>query len=452
MPASARGRALLAAGLVLLLFLAGLGSVALRSLERRSARVLHQVESDAAERGARQAAWDVLAGLAPDSLREALAQAEPRVALSRQLKLWHTTISMDMIVFDATGAPLAAAPSELLEQSPRLSGYPPVLLFQAGSSEPERGPLNDQQLDITHADGTAAATLSALPTGALGEAPPPPEVLQLFDPLLLSFLAAITLAVLALLAFLVRTTNRLERAEALRRALVADAGHELRTPLTNLRCQLEAAQDGLSPLTPPVLRSLHDETMLLVRLVDDLRDLAAAEAGELGLRRRPTAFAEVAARTAVAMQAAFDASGVALQVDAPTSLPPLDADGDRLGQVLRNLLDNARRHTPPGGHVRLAARAVGAALELDVSDTGLGIRPDVLGRVFERGACDSRGSGLGLAIVRSLVAAHGGTVNVASHPGAGACFTVRWPLAGAEREGGASGARPAGPSLTSPVA
>ena len=142
-----------------------------------------------------------------------------------------------------------------------------------------------------------------------------------------------------------------------------------------------------------MLRSLHDETMLLVRLVDDLRDLAAAEAGELGLRRRPTAVAAVAARTAQAMQAAFDAGGVALQVEIAEDLPAIDADADRLGQVLRNLLDNARRHTPAGGRVLLAARRDGAALELRVADTGPGMRPEVMETVSSAGRATRAGRG-----------------------------------------------------------
>lgn len=434
MPASARGRVLLAAGLVLLLFLAGLGLMALRSLQRRSELHLQRVESEATERGAQRAAWEVLAGLAPERLRAALMQAEPRLSLSRELELWHTKVAFDLIVFDAGGQPLAAAPSELLDRAPHLGGDAVVITVDADPEGRATRALAGRQLAIANADGSSAATLSALPSrSAAGAAamtePAPPGDLSWFDPLLLSFLGAITLAVLALLAFLVRTTNRLERTEALRRDLVADAGHELRTPLTNLRCQLEAAQDGITPASPAMLRSLHDETMLLVRLVDDLRDLAAAEAGELTLRRAPTALADVALQTTQAMQAGFDARRVRLVAELDAPLPPLDADADRLGQVLRNLLDNARRHTPPGGCVRLSARADGGAVELCVTDTGSGIAPDDLPRVFERGTRSSDGSGLGLPIVRSLVGAHGGTVRAESLPGEGARFTIRWPVA-----------------------
>jgi signal transduction histidine kinase len=416
MPSSARGRALLAAGLVALLFLAGLGVVALSSLQRRSELLLQRVETDATERGARRARWQVLVGVAPDGVRQSLAQPEPRVALSRQLQLWSTEISLGLIVFDPAGKPLASAPPELLEESPRLTGADRV------------------SLDIAHADGTPAATISGVPMDALDGSPAlSPSDLRLFDPLLLSFLAAITLAVLALLAFLVYTTNRLERAEALRRSLMADAGHELRTPLTNLRCQIEAIQDGLQSADAATVRSLHEETLLLSRLVTDLQDLAMAEAGRLPLHRAKVDVAEVVDAAIASLRPLAGERRIALHAEVPATIA-VNADRERLGQVLRNLLSNAVTHTPESGAVTVTARGVGSAIEIAVHDTGPGIAPEHLPRVFDRfyRADPSRaratgGSGLGLAIVKQLVEAHGGEVRAESRPGHGAVFTFTLP-------------------------
>lgn len=227
----------------------------------------------------------------------------------------------------------------------------------------------------------------------------------------------------------------LERNERLRRDLVSDVAHELRTPLTNLRGQLEALQDGLRTPTREVIDSLHGEALALQRLVEDLQDLSLADAGELRLSRSPTDVAAALQRAATAIEPVYRTAGVTLEVQPGPPLPLVDADPLRLGQVLRNLLENAAAHTPKGGRVTLSARrAAAAAVEIAVSDTGEGIGPEALDRIFERfwRADPSRaratgGTGLGLAIVRSLVAAHGGTVAVESRPGQGSTFRVLWP-------------------------
>jgi signal transduction histidine kinase len=225
------------------------------------------------------------------------------------------------------------------------------------------------------------------------------------------------------------------RSESLRRALVTDVAHELRTPLTTLRCQIEAVQDGLQPADAATLRSLHEETLLLARLVGDLEDLALAESGQLPLQRAPVAIAEAVDAALSAIRPLAAARGIALQADVPPSLTA-DADGARVAQVLRNLLANALTHTPEGGTVRVSARADGGQVRVEVADTGTGIAPEHLPHVFDRfyRADPSRaratgGAGLGLAIVKQLVEANGGRVSAASEPGAGARFTFTLPPA-----------------------
>lgn len=229
--------------------------------------------------------------------------------------------------------------------------------------------------------------------------------------------------------------DALERQETLRRNLVNDVAHELRTPLTNLRCQVEALQDGLQSADAATLRSLHEETLLLSRLVDDLQDLALAEAGRLPLQKSSVALGEAVEAALSALRPLALERGVSLRAElAP--LPRLEADRERLGQILRNLLANALTHTPAGGEVVIAARAEGNWLTLVVRDSGSGIAAADLPHVFDRfyRADPSRaratgGAGLGLAIVKQLVEAHGGRVSVVSPPGQGASFQVTLPAA-----------------------
>ena len=229
--------------------------------------------------------------------------------------------------------------------------------------------------------------------------------------------------------------ERRERLEAQRKALVSDVAHELRSPLTNIRGWLEVTRDGLVDPDPELLSALHEEALVLQRVIDDLRDLAAADAGTLRLHREPVPADDLLAQVAAAHRVAADTAGVALRTGTD-GMPWLDADPLRLRQALGNLVTNAVRHTPSGGTVTLTARRDGDDVVLTVSDTGTGIAAADLPHVFERfwRAEKSRsrrtgGSGLGLPIVRQLMAAHGGTAEAASTPGTGSVFTLRLPAA-----------------------
>lgn len=227
------------------------------------------------------------------------------------------------------------------------------------------------------------------------------------------------------------------RLEEQRKAMVSDVAHELRTPLSNIRGWLEAAQDGLADPDPAFVSSLLEEAVLLQHIIDDLQDLAAADAGVLRLHPGSVEIRELLSQVAAAHQARAENAGVTLAVTATAPGPALRADPVRLRQAVGNLVSNAVRHTPEGGRVTLRAYAAeegdGTVL-VEVTDTGSGIPPEDLPHVFDRfwRAEKSRsrrtgGSGLGLAIVRKLVEAHGGTVDATSVEGEGSTFVLRLP-------------------------
>ncbi|WP_257135413.1 sensor histidine kinase [Streptomyces sp. rh207] len=227
------------------------------------------------------------------------------------------------------------------------------------------------------------------------------------------------------------------RLEEQRKAMVSDVAHELRTPLSNIRGWLEAAQDGLADPDPAFVSSLLEEAVLLQHIIDDLQDLAAADAGVLRLHPESVEIRELLSQVAAAHQARAENAGVTLAVTATAPGPALLADPVRLRQAVGNLVSNAVRHTSEGGRVTLRAYAReegdGTVL-VEVTDTGSGIPSDDLPRVFDRfwRAEKSRsrrtgGSGLGLAIVRKLVEAHGGTVDATSVEGEGSTFVLRLP-------------------------
>jgi signal transduction histidine kinase len=248
----------------------------------------------------------------------------------------------------------------------------------------------------------------------------------------------------------------LARLEELRRNMVTDVAHELRTPLSNIRGYLEALQDGVVEPERHIIDSLHEEAMLLNHLVDDLQELSLAEAGQLRLERQPVALADIVDRAVEAVRLRAEAKGVTLQVDLPEDLL-VDVDPQRVGQVLRNLLENALAHTPPDGQIALSAhetcpepsdalslsrgRRDDQWVEVSVRDTGSGIAAEDLPYVFERfyrvDKSRSRatgGTGLGLAIARSLVEAHGGRIWVESTEGEGSTFTFALPISVSSQE------------------
>ncbi|UOX89036.1 HAMP domain-containing histidine kinase [Amycolatopsis sp. FBCC-B4732] len=230
-------------------------------------------------------------------------------------------------------------------------------------------------------------------------------------------------------------TARRERIEELRKAMVSDIAHELRNPLNVIRGRLEAAEDGHLPFDHALSASLLEETVLLQHIVDDLQDLAAADAGQLRLHPEPLDAAELAGHVVVAQADRAAAAGVGLTVEAAGDTA-LAADPVRLRQVVGNLVTNAIRHTPAGGRVTIHVSSTVDEVVLAVADTGTGIAAADLPHVFDRfwRAEKSRsrqtgGSGLGLAIVRHLVHAHGGTVTVESEVDSGSTFTVHFPRA-----------------------
>ncbi|GLF97242.1 sensor histidine kinase [Streptomyces yaizuensis] len=230
-----------------------------------------------------------------------------------------------------------------------------------------------------------------------------------------------------------RMADSIQAGEERQRRLTGDIAHELRTPLANLRGYVEALQDGYVEATPDLLESLHEEVMLQQRIVDDLQDLALAEAGALTYHRAPVDLRDLLETCRSAHRARAEGAGLALVVEAPVADVPVlvNADADRLRQVVGNLVGNAIRATDRGGSVTLLLVPHGELAIVCVRDTGSGIPADDLPHLFDRfwraDAARGRqtgGSGLGLSIVRQIVRDHGGTVDVESTVGVGTTFTV----------------------------
>lgn len=228
----------------------------------------------------------------------------------------------------------------------------------------------------------------------------------------------------------------LESSERRRRALLADVAHELRTPLATLEGYVEGLADGAIPPTAETWEVLASETHRMHRLVEDLSMVSRAEEHQLELhlvRTSPGVIVQAAVHAALPR---FTAKGVVLETAIEPDLPQVEVDSDRLGAVLTNLLDNALRHTPPGGRVEAGARRRNGQIELAVIDTGEGIAAEHLEHIFERffrtDGARSRatgGSGIGLTIARAIVQSLGGRIAATSEgPGRGACIAVVLPV------------------------
>jgi signal transduction histidine kinase len=223
------------------------------------------------------------------------------------------------------------------------------------------------------------------------------------------------------------TFDRLQAALERERRFVDDASHELRTPLTILKAEVDSAlTDGHSfDDLRLALRGASGEVNHLVRIAEDLLVLARAERGRIPTHRTSVSLQELVDASRRAFAATAEAGGVTLAVEAPDAT--VEVDGTRVRQALDNLLDNALRHTLPGGEVRVTATATPDAVTIQVDDTGPGFDPDELAvafQPFKRGDESRDGSGLGLAIVRAIAEAHSGTVTAENRTGGGARMTL----------------------------
>ena len=243
--------------------------------------------------------------------------------------------------------------------------------------------------------------------------------------------------------------HRLDTTEITRRRMLADLAHEMRTPLATLDAHLEALEDGVRELDQPTLLVLRSSTHRLGRLAQDISAVSKAEEGNLEIRLLPTDPRDLIDAASREAQDRYQAKGVELVKNCATEETVL-ADPERMVQVLGNLLDNALRHTHPGGSVTVANRSVDDKwIEFVVQDTGEGIEAEHLAHVFDRfyRADTARnrpqgGSGIGLAIAKALVEAHGGGISADSPghgQGQGATFTVRIPAIATKQPGSPKG-------------
>jgi len=237
--------------------------------------------------------------------------------------------------------------------------------------------------------------------------------------------------------------SNLEKSEQARRRLVADIVHEVRTPLTIIEGTVEGIADGVFPPDSEHLDSIREQTVLLNRLVGDLRELSLAETGQLKLKPAPTNMAELVRRKLSQIELRAQEKNIRLELKAAKGIPDVKVDPVRMDQVISNLLTNAVRHTPDSGSITVSIRAVPKAdshlnrpyLAVSIANTGEGIAAEHLPHIFDRfyraepsRARSEGGAGLGLAIVKQLVEAHDGKVWAESSPGKGSTFYIALPI------------------------
>jgi signal transduction histidine kinase len=232
-----------------------------------------------------------------------------------------------------------------------------------------------------------------------------------------------------------RMSAELSRSVNARRQMTADIAHELRTPLSLILGHAEAVHDGVLPPTLDNFEIIREEAARLEHLVNDLRILSLADAGELSISLQTVEPERLLQEVAALYQYQTQPKNIALDLDIASPLPAVEVDPGRMTQVLTNILDNALRHTPEGGRIVLSAREADDQVELAIEDRGPGLKAEDLERIFERfyrtdasrQRAEDSGSGLGLAIARSIVQAHGGQLSAESEAGKGLKVIIRLP-------------------------
>lgn len=229
-------------------------------------------------------------------------------------------------------------------------------------------------------------------------------------------------------------TEQLEKKEISRKQLLANIAHELRNPLSIVQGNLEAWRDNVISPTPEQISSVYDETVLLGRLITDLKELSLAEAGQITLDKEPINIGEMVSESISNLMISSGEKNIDIVKDIPTNLPLAFIDEGRIRQVMRNLLDNALRYTPDNGNIMIRAIIRQDWIEISVSDSGSGIAPEDIPYIFDHfyKADRSRsrkysGSGIGLALVKQIIELHGGRVWAESKPGVGSTFHFTIP-------------------------
>jgi len=233
-----------------------------------------------------------------------------------------------------------------------------------------------------------------------------------------------------------KMSTDLARSTETRKQITADIAHELRTPLSLIIGHAEAVHDDVLPPSKENFEIVREEALRLEQLVDDLRILSLADAGELSINLQSVSSQKLLNDLQATYQHIATQKNVEISVDAPPEIPMLHIDPGRMTQVLTNILDNALHHTPEGGQINLSAKHVGDNVELSIQDSGPGIQGKDVDRIFERfyraeksrTRDDGGGSGLGLAIAKSIVQAHGGQIRAESAPGQGLNITITLQL------------------------